>query len=555
MEIYTYKHRDGEACIYKKEDSWYIKKGSIFAKEHMPNFIGKHGEHGSSKNLLPLRNKILTLYCDNNVLQEDYEISSAALAGALVSYDAAGVKSRWKDKNGVSLSTIEPRKSNKHIKNDFVNKENGVINMIEEKELIEEDRDTRRVFTEKKDFPLSTIKEMFDDGDIIPQPDYQREYVMDEKQASKLVESVLMGIPIPTVYLCEEIDGTFSIIDGQQRMTSFVRFLKNEFSLKGLEELSELNKKFFLDLDKSMQRNIKAATLNSIILTKESSELKYEIFARLNQGSIKLKPQELRNCVYRGTFNNMLEDIAKNNKTLETLFIEGNKRKTYQENILRFFALRNFNSYSSSMGKTMNLYMVEHLNDDEKKIEEAKKLFNSKIDIIKQVFGNLAFCAYDRTKNQFMNKFSGSVYDSIIIACSMFDNHVLMNNADMIRRQVEELKKNNLEYQDYTYAATGSKDRVVGRILLIYNTISEIVGRENANGSHRNFDYIIKEQLFYAGYVCPYCNNEILKIEDAEVDHIIPYSRGGATTEENAQLLHRHCNRTKNNSVDFEDNE
>ena len=81
-----------------------------------------------------------------------------------------------------------------------------------------------RVFTDKKDLTLSQIKEMFDDGDIIPQPDYQRDYVMDEKTASRLIESVLMNIPIPTVYLCEESDGRLSIIDGQQRMTSLLNF-------------------------------------------------------------------------------------------------------------------------------------------------------------------------------------------------------------------------------------------------------------------------------------------------------------------------------------------
>ena len=210
---------------------------------------------------------------------------------------------------------------------------------------------TKRVFTDKKDFPLSLIKEMFDDGDIIPQPDYQRDYVMDNKTASRLIESVLLNIPIPTVYLCEELDGRFSIIDGQQRMTSFVKYLKNEFALKGLEELSELNGKKFSELDKSLQRILKSCTLNSIILTKESQELKYEIFARLNQGSIRLKPQELRNCIYRGTLNDMIEEIAKTNKYLNELFLEKNKRKNYQEYILRFFALRNFNDYSSSMKK------------------------------------------------------------------------------------------------------------------------------------------------------------------------------------------------------------
>ena len=417
--------------------------------------------------------------------------------------------------------------------------------------MIEEEK-MKRVFTDKKDFPLSLIKEMFDDGDIIPQPDYQRDYVMDVKLASRLIESVLLNIPIPTVYLCEELDGRFSIIDGQQRMTSFVKYLKNEFALKGLEELSELNGKKFSELEKNLQRTLKSCTLNSIILTKESQELKYEIFARLNQGSIRLKPQELRNCIYRGTLNNMIEEIAKNNRYLNDLFLENNKRKNYQEYILRFFALRNFNDYSSSMTKTMNNFMIKHQNADEQEIKEFKELYNRTIDIIKQVFGLTAFCAYDRQKNQFMNKFSGSIYDSITIACSMFSPHDLMAHADEIRNQVNEIKKNNLTYQDYTYAATGSKNRVIGRIMMIYQLIENIIG--NTNSSQRLYSKSTKEELWYEGYVCPYCNQQILSIDDAEVDHIIPYSKGGNTVIENAQLLHRHCNREKNNS-EFETND
>ena len=417
--------------------------------------------------------------------------------------------------------------------------------------MIEEEK-MKRVFTDKKDFPLSLIKEMFDDGDIIPQPDYQRDYVMEVKLASRLIESVLLNIPIPTVYLCEELDGRFSIIDGQQRMTSFVKYLKNEFALKGLEELSELNGKKFSELEKTLQRTLKSCTLNSIILTKESQELKYEIFARLNQGSIRLKPQELRNCIYRGTLNNMIEEIAKNNRYLNDLFLENNKRKNYQEYILRFFALRNFNDYSSSMTKTMNNFMIKHQNADEQEIKEFKELYNRTIDIIKQVFGSTAFCAYDRQKNQFMNKFSGSIYDSITIACSMFSPHDLMAHADEIRNQVNEIKKNNLTYQDYTYAATGSKNRVIGSIMMIYQLIVNIIG--NTNSSQRLYSKSTKEELWYEGYVCPYCNQQILSIDDAEVDHIIPYSKGGNTVIENAQLLHRHCNREKNNS-EFETND
>lgn len=399
---------------------------------------------------------------------------------------------------------------------------------------------------------------MFDDGDIISQPDYQRDFVYDDIKASKLVESALMGIPIPTIYLCEEHDGTFSVIDGQQRITSFVKFLRNEFKLKRLEELSNLNGKYFRDLDKTTQRILKSTSLSTIILTKESEELKYEIFARLNQGAIALTPQELRNCIYRGTFNDFLEDIAKNNKYLSSLFIMENKRKKYQEIILRFFALKDFNNYSSSIGKTMNRYMVEHRYDNEKSIDNARKLFNGTIDMIKQILGTSAFCAYDRQNNCFMNKFSGSVYDSIMIAFSMFDNHDLMMHADEIRNKINDIKANDLQYQDYTYAATGSKDRVIGRIMIMYNALAKIIGKYGQSPKIRLFTKIDKEKLWHDHYICSYCNQEILSIDDAEVDHVIPYSKGGSTIIENAQLLHRHCNREKNNITDddayFEDN-
>ena len=423
--------------------------------------------------------------------------------------------------------------------------------MNEELELEEKTiTDLKKVHFDQKDLPLTTIKEMFEDHDIISQPDFQREFKDDIKIGSKLVESMIIGIPIPPVYLCSESDGTFSVIDGQQRMTLFVNFMQNKYALKGLEELTDLNGKKYGDLDKIYQKILKQGTLNCIILENENSDLKYEIFARLNQGATKLTPQELRNCLYRGSFNNMIEDIAENNKYLEKLFVTANRGKKYQEYILRFFALRNYIEYKSALKTEMNRYMEKHQNDDEKSIAEAKKLFNTKIEIVKQVFGDDIFCAYDRTKGEFIKKFSGPVYDSIMVACSLFDNHTLMKNADAIRKAVIEIKKNNLEYYDCTYGGTGSKDKVVGRINIIYNTIRDITGKNSDQEPRRLFNQDEKEELWHDGIKCNYCGQEILSIDDAEVDHINVYSKGGDTELSNAQLLHKHCNREKYSNQD-----
>lgn len=409
--------------------------------------------------------------------------------------------------------------------------------------------DEKAVFTDSKDFPLSTLKEMLDDGDIVPNPDYQRDYVYDSNRASKLIESLLMNIPIPTIYFCQENDETYSVIDGQQRITSLVNYLKNQFPLIGLQELPSINGKYYRDLEKAVQKRLKSSSLRAIVILKESQEIKYEIFARLNQGSVSLKPQELRNCLYRGSFNAMLENLS-HNKYLPILFHDENKRKVYQERILRFFALRNYTEYKSSIKKTMNAFMREHQNDETEKIENFETLFNQTIDIIKQILGNDAFFAIDRDKNSIIEKFSGSVYDSIIIPFSFFDAHDLMSHADKIREQLNDLKRSNEQYREDTYAATGSKKRVIGRIQQVYNLIGQTVGL-NRKSESRTFPEEVKKTLFHKGYICNYCKNEILNIEDAEVDHVVPFSLGGNTDISNAQLLHRHCNREKNNSIDI----
>ena len=251
----------------------------------------------------------------------------------------------------------------------------------------------------------------------------------------------------------------------------------------------------------------------------------------------------------------MLEDIAKNNKNLAVLFVSENKRKMYQENILRFFALKNFMEYSSSIKKTLNNCMGKYQNADSQTIEESKKKFNSTIDIIKQVLGNDAFCAYDRERKQIMNKFSGSVYDSIVIPFAMFNNHDLMVHADEIRKAINDMKTNDTEYQDFTYASTGSKNRVIGRITKVYLLLRNIIGKDADLGVTRTFSKETKEELFHPGYICSYCGNEILSIDDAEVDHMKAFSLGGETIMENAQLLHRHCNREKNDKTIEEENE
>ena len=119
----------------------------------------------------------------------------------------------------------------------------------------------------------------------------------------------------------------------------------------------------------------------------------------------------------------------------------------------------------------------------------------------------------------------------------MFNNNDIMANADKIRQEIRDLKLNNAEYRENTYVATGSKSRVIGRIMNIYELLAKIIGKKGDFDVKRTYSAVDKEHLWHEGYICSWCGNQILDINDAEVDHIVAFNNGGQTVLGNAQLL------------------
>ncbi len=406
--------------------------------------------------------------------------------------------------------------------------------------------DQLTVHTETKDITLSQLREMVDANDILTNPDYQRNYVYDNKRASLLVESILIGIPIPVIYLCEEEEGIYSVIDGQQRIMSFTRFLKNDFQLLGLSTLAALNGKFFRDLDKPLQRRLRSKSLKAICLDRDSQELKYEIFSRLNLGAVKLKDQEVRNCIFRGSFNSMLRRIADTDENVKALFHHAdNKRMEFEERILRFFVMRDFYHISGTFKDTMNRFMTKHQNDTENEISEMEEQYRSVMDTIKQVLGCEAFFF----QGERASKFNGAVYDSIVIPFSLFPKRSLLQHADEIRSGIFNMKENDAEYRENVYVGTNAGRRVRGRITKVIDIINTCIDPHEMD-TPRCFDESIRQELFRRSPVCAICGNKILTIEDCEVDHIVPFAKGGLTSIENAQLTHRTCNRMKSDNIE-----
>ena len=161
-----------------------------------------------------------------------------------------------------------------------------------------------------------TIFEMYrrwdnNEGILDLQPDFQRGFVWDAQKQSNLIESVLLRIPLPVVYVSEESEEKTLVIDGQQRLTTLFRFMNNEFLLRNLRLLPELNGRSFHDLDGKLQRRFEDTPITAFSIQPGSDpRIKFEVFQRLNEGAVALTAQEIRNCLLRGLGLQLVQRLA-----------------------------------------------------------------------------------------------------------------------------------------------------------------------------------------------------------------------------------------------------
>ena len=167
----------------------------------------------------------------------------------------------------------------------------------------------RVIHTQGYDLSVSTLKDQWDDK-ILVLPDFQREYVWDNPKASRLVESLLLNIPIPPLFFSETEEAKHEVVDGYQRVYSLVRYLDNQFALSGLRISDEFKGLRFHQLPDRAQRHLRTRVIRAIIISADSSAtMKFEVFERLNTGGVTLNAQEIRNAISSGKFNDMLHDL------------------------------------------------------------------------------------------------------------------------------------------------------------------------------------------------------------------------------------------------------
>ncbi len=448
---------------------------------------------------------------------------------------------------------------------ELINQENEDFNSVNQEEELEiNEDDNRKIIWQAKDFSIREFSSMLQDGDLELQPQYQRKYVASPNIASKLIESILMDVPIPVIYLAEENDGSYSVIDGQQRLTSFISFINGKypdgelFKLTGLKVLKELNRKQFSDIEKEYQNKIRKTTLHTIIIKKESNDdVKFEIFERLNTGSIKLNEDEIRNTVYRGEYINLLAELEEN-ETFHQLVKKDNfkNRMIYRGMILRFFALseKSYLNYVPSMKQFCNKELRDNRNLSDEKIKEYKNRFLDCLDMVKVVFGENSFRRYipmnDNEPGYWAtSRINMALFDIQLCGFVNYSKNDVLRNADFIRESMLDLMKNNQTFIDSILIQTSDRNVLKTRFKIWLEKLEEIIG--DVNYQSRTFSFQTKKELFNKNPVCSISGQRILSIDDCEVDHIIPYSKGGKTELSNAQLVLRYFNRAKNNNESY----
>ncbi|XZJ13863.1 DUF262 domain-containing protein [Clostridium perfringens] len=362
----------------------------------------------------------------------------------------------------------------------------------EKLKMLQQTAKERTVKTQSIEYDLETLVKKIKKGFIKLNPDYQRNHRWKESTSSKLIESLILNIPIPVIYLSEDVDvdddvdddiARYSVIDGQQRLTAITDYMSNKFALTDLDVLSDLNGSFYNDLPPFLIRRLEERTIKCLrIDSTVDSQVKYDIFERLNSGAVELTAQELRNAIYRGNFNNLIKELAKDSNFRKLLNISGDlenntkvKKMEDIELVLRFFALdnENYNNLKKGFKKFLSSEMEKFNKYNTEQLKEMEKRFRKTMKIICDSLGELAFAKYKYEKGKYikMSNFNAAVYDAIAISVS---SELVAKNKKIDQKKVDELKKlfSNKKFFDAVSGSVNDKEKVKTRIKLVTEVLS-----------------------------------------------------------------------------------
>ena len=355
-----------------------------------------------------------------------------------------------------------------------------------------------------RDLTVEAISQKYDDSldtdeendqklqyNYIYVPEYQRDFTWDEDRQSKLIESIILGLPIPFIFVAENKDSSWEIVDGSQRVRTIHSFLNNQLTLSGLKSIQSLNGYRFKELDKSRQGKILNTALRIIVLSEETTDdIKKDMFERINRGSDLLKPMEKRKGIYTGNFTSFIfRYCAESEKFKELVKIDKwlIKRQEYEELLLRFFAISDTKIYERGINSGISGFLDDYLDkrnqeldkispeDQEHIFSEYKKRIDTVLEYVEKNFP-YGFCHKHNPQTK------RSVFEAISVGLwKALDEGVAQEHLD---KEIVERSLSSSEFRKNTYVANElhKKQKLNGRIEYIYRLVSGTGGADHERG-------------------------------------------------------------------------
>lgn len=318
------------------------------------------------------------------------------------------------------------------------------------------------------DISVKELISMVNDKIINISPDYQRKFRWDNKRQSQLVESIFLGIPVPSLFMATNVDYTWEVIDGLQRISTIIRYAAEPDSyartlidkpdylrIEGLGKLSSMNGKSIADLPVSLRLDFLLKPLKIITLSdKSDAQVRFDLFQRLNTGGITLSDQEIRNCVYKGRFNDFIKRLSLDER-LRRITIKpkaSSEDGTYEELVLRFFAyLFGRERFNHNVRDFLNDYM-----------ETTSSSFNEREfeSIFNKVFDELTNLEYGIVKVEGRKITSTIFWEAITVGAAetILSGHEHLNLDDFYEWASDD------EFNKMVIGATNSRPMVENRI-------------------------------------------------------------------------------------------
>lgn len=421
----------------------------------------------------------------------------------------------------------------------------------------------RNVEWSKEDLTIRQLWDMWLRGELILQPDFQRGYVWDIGRASRYIESVMLGLPTPAIFFSEEGNGGWVVVDGHQRLETLIRYMTpllehsakeagryshalrmTPLRLSGIEVLKELIGTTILDLPIERRAKLWETCLTVVKLARTChSDMKYILFTRLNQGSMSLNNQEVRNCLYRGRYNDLLTRLSESEGFLELWSkSKPDKRMKHRELVLRFFALlHRIDKYRMPFRTFLNDEMEANQTLTANQGLAFSKEFDLAMHWVRTIFSDKAFRIFSvgniaHPPGHWQRRRFDIIYEMEMVSFAKHSAALTLITQQMDSKQVPVFYRaayfrlmRTMTTRDFVatlHQATTSPEKIRLRFQLWNQSLAYSIG----NVARLLDDYRRVERLLNESLPCPVCG-QIVQLEDAVEVAQKPGER----------LMHRFC--------------